>query len=372
MVQEQLVTTTDERRCPNCGTRVARDAENCFMCGRDLRMRRQRGRSVSLIDALLVLAVLAVLGFWWQLGRQVEMPAEEAPQLNQDVPLLPSNIPVIATDAPASQEAVGGQGQVASPSDLTGSRNILSHEVLEGETLIGLATRYNVSVEEIQAANDMDTETILVGRLLIIPVNSSAADAAASSSSQEGERLSSSFRYTVREGDTYFTIAVQYGTSVEAVLRANGKTENDFIRPGDQLLLPIDVPSDVLAGATGRNMGNESSRIYSDPRQIGPANGSKFNRDEPILLRWLSVDQLQPNEWYVLLIYPSDGNASELPTRWTKANSYRLDMELAPSGGSAVTYKWQVSVVRVRPNPNGPPGLEAASKPSDLRNFTWE
>ncbi|MCB0093036.1 MAG: hypothetical protein KDE54_34340, partial [Caldilineaceae bacterium] len=70
MAQEQLPQVAIERRCPNCGTRVARDAESCFMCGYDLRIRPRRKQRVSWIDTLLVLAVLGVLGLWWQIGGQ--------------------------------------------------------------------------------------------------------------------------------------------------------------------------------------------------------------------------------------------------------------------------------------------------------------
>jgi len=369
MVQDQLVTTTDERRCPNCGTRVARDAENCFMCGHDLRVRRRRGRSVSLIDALLVLAVLAVLGFWWQLGRQTESPLSNILQPGADVPLVPDNIPTLEPTATLPADVAANQP--IAPKSLTRGTIISTHEVVEGETLIELATRYGLSVGEIQSANDLETERILVGQLLNIPIPASDAAASASSSSNEGERLSFSFRYKVRENDTLFTIAVLYGTTVEAILKANGRTENEFIVPGEDLVLPIDLPRDVLADTASTDIA-ENSKLHEAPRQVGPATEAKFSRAEPILLRWLSVDQLQPNEWYVLLIYPSDGNASEIPTKWTKSNNYRLEMELAPIGNNSVSYKWQVSVVRVTSNDTGPPSLEAVSPPSDLRSFTWE
>ena len=70
MARQQISTAIAERRCPNCGTRVARDAESCFMCGHDLRIQKKRRQRVSWIDALLVLAVLAVLGVWWRIASE--------------------------------------------------------------------------------------------------------------------------------------------------------------------------------------------------------------------------------------------------------------------------------------------------------------
>ena len=89
-------------------------------------------------------------------------------------------------------------------------------------------------------------------------------------------------------------------------------------------------------------------------------------------MRWISVDLLAPNEWYVLLAYPTEGAAVALPTVWTKATSYRLDTEYAPPEGRSAGYSWQVSVVRVVPQPDGSRQLVAASPPSLVRSFTWE
>src|SRR6266498_3489661 len=96
MAQEQLSRLSAERRCPNCGTRVARDAESCFMCGHDLRIQPRRRQRISWVDALLVLAVLAVLIIWWRLGTRSPLETSEAAD-NQTI--LPTNIPVL-TAAP--------------------------------------------------------------------------------------------------------------------------------------------------------------------------------------------------------------------------------------------------------------------------------
>lgn len=44
--------------------------------------------------------------------------------------------------------------------------------------------------------------------------------------------------YTVVEGDTIYSIAEKFGVTVEDLLAINGLTEDDFIHPGDVLLIP--------------------------------------------------------------------------------------------------------------------------------------
>ncbi len=178
------------------------------------------------------------------------------------------------------------------------------------------------------------------------------------------------------------SIASRFGSTVAEIQRANSLTDNSVIRPGQVLAVPVQqVPSEVLASSAeatptpasgeSRPFVTPSETIYIEPRLIGPPDNAVLSREEAALLRWISVDVLDPNEWYVLLVYPVSGSAQTLPSIWTKATSYRLDAELAPAEGEAAEYAWQVSVVRVKPGVNSQFALEAASPPSELRSFTW-
>ena len=44
--------------------------------------------------------------------------------------------------------------------------------------------------------------------------------------------------YEVQDGDTIYDLAIQYNTSIEAIMNANGVGEHDTIRIGDRLLIP--------------------------------------------------------------------------------------------------------------------------------------
>lgn len=45
-------------------------------------------------------------------------------------------------------------------------------------------------------------------------------------------------RYTVEEGDTLVAIAAYFGVTTEAIIAANGITNSELIRPGDELIIP--------------------------------------------------------------------------------------------------------------------------------------
>lgn len=367
MAQEQLSRLSAERRCPNCGTRVARDAESCFMCGRDLRIRPSRRHRISWVDALLVLAVLAVLVVWWRLGAR---QPEEVAAINNNQTILPTNIPLLDATPTGAPEAEPTE----TPPPPTPEQTLVTHQVRSGESLLAIALQYGVTVDEIRAANNIQGELIRAGDELIIPVLRTAEPSGAAAPAP------SRFEYVVRPNDTIISIALAFGSTVDAILAANNLAANAIIRPGDRLVIPLAaVPSDVLESSAPPSPEEAQAPsgeagpppvIYIEPRLIGPPDGATISREESVLLRWVSVDVLQPNEWYVLLLYPT-GGAPSLPSIWTKTTSHRLGLELAPDAGDSVTYNWRVSVVRVLTGPGGQATLTPASPPSTARTFTW-
>jgi LysM repeat protein len=337
------------------------------MCGYDLRIRPKRKQRVSWIDALLVLAILSVLGLWWRVGAQ---PAQDEVAQVDDA-LLPSDIPVLGP-TPTPTPAVD-----AAPTAPPQQQAQVVHEVRSGETLLGIAGFYGVTVEEIQAANNMSDENIFVGDELIIPVVQPAP------ATPDPAAVSSTFNYTVQTGDTVTSIAILLGTTVDAILNANGLSSNDILRPGDVLLVPVrNVPEAVLDSSSteqapaengvGGGVEPDAEQIYIEPRLIGPPDGATLSREEPVLLRWVSVDVLAPDEWYVLLINPAGGATENFFPIWTKTTSHRLDMELAPNADASATYNWQVSVIRVASGAGDRYELIPMSPSSGVRTFTWQ
>jgi LysM repeat protein len=342
------------------------------MCGHDLRIQPQRARRISWVDALLVLAVLAVLVVWWRVGTRPQQDAVEAAD-NQAI--LPTNIPLMAPTSAVT--ATIAPTAIPTPVSAPPEQTFVTHEVQAGETLLSIAGLYGITVDEVQSANNLSGELIRIGDRLTIPVI--RTQAATSADTTGG--VASRFEYTVRPNDTVISIALTFGSTPDEILAANNLAQNAIIRPGDVLIVPVrQVPPEVIA-STGTISSTTTDAapappasadvIYIAPRLIGPPDNVTLPSTEAALLRWISVDVLQPNEWYVLLIYPTSEGAQPFPSIWTKATSYRLDAEFAPESGQSASYTWQVSVVRVKTGANGQTVLEAASPPSTPRAFTW-
>ena len=142
-----------------------------------------------------------------------------------------SEFDAITPVAPLSD---GGQTvPVAGPSFET-------YTVKKGDNLWTIARRSNVSLNELYAANGLDTTSILsIGQQLQIPVEGSTATVTAPSPDtyQPTSFNQGSTEYMVKRGDSLSKIANQFDTSVRAIKAANGLS-SDLIRVGDKLVVP--------------------------------------------------------------------------------------------------------------------------------------
>lgn len=82
---------------------------------------------------------------------------------------LPSAFPSLTPQAPATRAISGGSG--LAPATPTPSPTPVIYIVQEGDTLVGIAARYGVSVEALQRANGIANPLFLqIGQQLVIPV----------------------------------------------------------------------------------------------------------------------------------------------------------------------------------------------------------
>ncbi|MHB1318530.1 MAG: LysM peptidoglycan-binding domain-containing protein [Anaerolineae bacterium] len=97
-----------------------------------------------------------------------------------------------------------------------------AYTVRRGDTLYSLARRYGVTVAAIQRASGLEGEAIQAGMTIMIPPPAAAP----------GTRS-----HTVKAGDTLYSLAREYGTTVQAVQEANGMSGH-ALRIGMVLAIP--------------------------------------------------------------------------------------------------------------------------------------
>lgn len=110
------------------------------------------------------------------------------------------------------------------------------HRVRSGETLASIAKRYRLSVRQLLAWNDIGPKTKLrVGQRIRL---GSVGSVAPKSRSAVKKGSSASRAHVVRRGETLSALAKRYGTTVEALMQANGLRSSRGLQAGTRLTIP--------------------------------------------------------------------------------------------------------------------------------------
>jgi len=118
-----------------------------------------------------------------------------------------------------------------------GSRHGL-HVVRRGDTLYGIAHRLGTDVATLARLNNMDVgDPIRAGQRLVVSSRAPRAEAAGSrSNANSASPGARQVTYTVRRGDTLYSIARLLQVTVRDLLGWNGISTNGAIRPGQKLV----------------------------------------------------------------------------------------------------------------------------------------
>jgi len=114
-----------------------------------------------------------------------------------------------------------------------------SYVVRRGDTLANIAARTGVSMSALAQANGIrNANLIYVGQVLTVPGKSGSA-----ASKPASQPAASGSVYIVRRGDTLGSIAARYGTSVSALMAANGIRNPNRIYIGQRLYVKGRAPA---------------------------------------------------------------------------------------------------------------------------------
>lgn len=122
----------------------------------------------------------------------------------------------------------------------------ITHTVVPGDTLAGIAAEYGVAISDITGSNTLPNPDFLrIGQILTIPGD-------AGSGGQARPTVATT-THIVSAGETLDSIARRYGTSVDAIAAVNGITNPSQIYVGTQLTIggaPPPAPGTAPAGTS--------------------------------------------------------------------------------------------------------------------------
>lgn len=141
------------------------------------------------------------------------------------------------------------------------------YQIKDGDTINSVANKTGISVNELEMINGLNGNYNLVpGEFLVIPNNKEA----------KGFSV-----YTVKKGDNIYDISRRYNVDYMQLLRLNGLNKDDYIYPGEEIMVPLNGTefyitgdNDTISGVVSKMEANPmdilggNSNIYLKPDQL--------------------------------------------------------------------------------------------------------
>jgi len=318
-----------QRRCLHCGTPAAAQAKTCLMCGQSI-------DSLPLSESVfsgswtgIILGIIIVVGAVFGLNYLSTGPQSAAVAAAPSPSPTPSRTPTITPTFGPTLTPTATATLTPTPT-ATPQRHVIE----SGDTLIYLAQLYNTTVDELVALNSIgDAAGLRVGEELLIP------PAQGQAAGDQRDNYPAQIVYVIQEGDTLLGIALDHGTTVEAIASVNPDVNLDLIFPGQEVVVPLATPTPTPSPTASLTPTATPRPRYPAPALLSPADGLITRRAE-LLFNWTATGILADDLYYVLRLEWANG---EQTYYWTKSTGQRVNLSEKSAPGPVV---WTVDVMR--------------------------
>jgi len=164
---------------------------------------------------------------------------------------------------------------------------MMKYVVQKGDTLYGISRQFGISVEDLMSENQLTTMNLSVGMSLIIPSYGTISD------------------YIVQKGDTLYSISQKYNISVSELMLLNNLTTNS-LKIGQVLNVPVgDTVDDfnyyeVLPGDTLYSIAKKYDTTVDSLITLNQLNNSTLSVGQVLKVPSTSIDALEDEYYYVV------------------------------------------------------------------------
>ena len=158
----------------------------------------------------------------WNISKKLGTSVNELKELNN----LTSNLLFI------------GQ-KLKVPSYMTAEDSNIIYVVKSGDNLYNIAKNYNTTVKDIKTFNNLVSDDLKIGQIIKIPESTSII------TPSEDEVINEESVYVVQKGDTLYSIAKKFNTTVDNLKNLNSII-GDVLTIGMNLLIPGNTLTDII------------------------------------------------------------------------------------------------------------------------------
>lgn len=143
------------------------------------------------------------------------------------------------------------------------------YQVKEGDTLYSIANKYNISVNELKAINKLDSDILSIGQILNVPSGLSLVNT-----------------YIVTKGDTLYSVAKKFDTTIDEIKKLNN-LDNNMLSVGQKLLIPIyeDTTYVVTNGDTLYSIARKFNTTVDEIKRLNNLSNNSINPGQILIVR---------------------------------------------------------------------------------------
>ena len=130
----------------------------------------------------------------------------------------------------------------------------LIYTIKPGDNLYNIAKNYNITLDELINFNEQGTTLLHIGSQLLIPISNN-------------KTTNKNIQYIIKPGDTLYNIAKRYNTTVDEIKRVNNFNTN-MLKIGDVIFLPGTSSYKTYVIRTNDSLENIAARFNTTVEEI--------------------------------------------------------------------------------------------------------
>ena len=143
------------------------------------------------------------------------------------------------------------------------------YQIEYGDTIEKIASKVGSTVEELNYINGLNGKEIFAGDLIIVPNKTNGNDMFV--------------KYQIKNGDTLYMIAKNYGINADTLSILNGLNKDDYIYPNQEIIVPRENVM-IYVTKEGDTMDTVLNNFDTNLEELKKQNNNIYLKEDQLLV----------------------------------------------------------------------------------------